>query len=197
MKKLKKILEPKGSSKAHPSEDMLARFIDGKLGIKDRSEVIEHLAVCSVCYEVVQHSLGDIDEERRRTRRVLFRVSPNRRIFALAASLVFFLLVSSGLWYKIGYLDQKRIDIVAEIAIDDEMRELFLEDQSLVWQGEKAERFAELLVKRGVKAATDVDMVRLAGIYDPYRAKSLTKNMETVKITIENGMAFVEIVQDN
>jgi|GEM_PF-5976673 len=56
-------LEPKGAppNNSHPSEEILALFIEGGLLGNERQAVIGHVLKCALCYEVVQETLGHLE----------------------------------------------------------------------------------------------------------------------------------------
>jgi len=192
MSKIKKILQPqKQSAGPHPDTDILASFLDGKLDSDARRDVVEHLVACPDCYEIAQQSLGDLDAEKANVKKKLTAGKRTRR-FAIAASLIFCLVVGSGLWLKVGFKPEKAGVMTASVEVDRQLRDFLLEDEDLVWTGEKADRFRQLLEQRGVELARS-DTVMLASLYDPYQAKGLKKVKELLVIHVEDGVVHIKI----
>ena len=191
MKKLKKILEPRGPVDGdHPDPPELAAFLDGRLSGAAREEVVRHLSLCRECYEVVQESLGDLETERAAVRRVV--MPGRRRWLAMAASVVLCLLVASGLYYYGGIFAPQQAALTASVELDNELTEMLLEDESLEWTGEKARRFVDLLTERGVEVAA-AKRVELVAAYDPYRPKDLKAKKEKLSIRVADDVIHVEI----
>ncbi len=196
MSKIKKILTSQAYPQTqHPVVEVLAQFIDGELPLEENQKVVEHLAACPDCYDIVQQSLGDLEAEKEAVKE---RLQPKSRskVYALAASLVFCLMVASGLWYKVGLQPDQVGVLTASVEVDSELRDMLLEDEELVWSGVKAERFMQLLEQRGVELGAS-DTVILAGLYDPYAAKGLTKEKEILVIRVEDGVVHIEITGED
>ena len=198
MSKLKKILEPQGRpADNHPSLEELAVFVDIRLENKRRNVIIEHLATCADCYDIVQQTLLDLEADKKQTVLKLQGEKPQsrNRYYALAASLVFLLVVASGLWFKAGFNPGQPLMYTASVELDTPLQDILLENDELVWSGDKARRFLRLLQQRGVELA-GAETVMVATLYDPYRSKGLVKVKEILLITVEDGVVQVVIEND-
>ena len=82
--------------------------------------------------------------------------------------------------------------ILASILMDPALQEVLLENEAVVWdKGERVERLASLLRSRGVEVK-GLERVELASPY--HASKDLFGPKETLKIRIEKGVAFLEVV---
>ncbi len=190
MSKLKKIVEPQGPApNDHPELEVLAAFTEAQLDPHHRQEVVAHLSSCKECYELVQQSLADLEKERQEVRQRL-QGGGGRKVFGLAASFIFCLLLASGVWLSGVFMPQQAQ--VVQMEIDEELRSMLLEDEALVWRGEKAERLVAMLGQRGIKGLTAAT-VRLDSLYDPYLSKSLSQKKEIVIIKVEEGVIYLQL----
>ncbi|MCP4104753.1 MAG: hypothetical protein GY749_04325 [Desulfobacteraceae bacterium] len=167
-----------------PLED-LARLAGGQADPKERIHCIRHLNRCPVCYEILQETLADLPDEAALP--VLSRWSANRRIYALAASILVIVLIG-GLYFK--YHIRQPPVLTASLVLDVDIKSVLTEDNTLEWEGDRAERVAVLLRNRGVQAGK----IRKVILASPYVAsKSLFGPDEILIIRIQGDTAYIEV----
>jgi hypothetical protein len=109
--------------------------------------------------------------------------------YALAVSFLLVLLIGGPLAIK--QWTKRSPVITASLDLDQELKDILLEDDTLKW--EKKERLNRLLAalkQRGI-VVKDLDMALLSKPY--YQTKSLFGPKEILHIRIENKVAYLEV----
>jgi len=170
-----------------PIED-IAGLIDGRLDSKKREQYIKHLNNCTRCYDLCEETISDLSNP-------LFKEKKNskwsgRFLYAMAASIIVAVMIGSGVY--INHMKGLNI-ITASINLDQQFKNIILENESLSWQEpERIERFALLLQAKGIKAES-LKGIKLKTRY--YQNKALFSPEEIMKVKIKNGVAYIEIVE--
>ncbi len=84
-----------------PSDEKIAAFLDSNLPKQERDALMDHMARCVVCREIMRESRltgDDVAESMARKRRVLMRFALP---LAAAAMVILFISVKSGFWMQI------------------------------------------------------------------------------------------------
>jgi len=166
----------------------LARLAEGAVDAAERRHLLGHLNRCQRCYQILQETLKDVSAET--TQKPGFVPWWRTRMFyALAASILLVLLIGGPLAIK-HWLQRPPV-ILASLDLDQGLKDILLEDDSLKW--EKKERVTRLLTalqQRGL-AVKDLNLVLLSKPY--YQKKSLFGPKEVLQIRIENKVAYLEV----
>ena len=187
---MQKIINP--SMTPEPDEHIgiedLARLADGVVGKEERQLFYRHLNHCQKCYEILQETLTDVSSE-------MFPQQPatpwwkTRKVFALAASIIFVFLI--GGYFVFNYGQQPSRLIVATLNLDQELKDILLENQLLRWEkGERVNRLVAALQQKGLQVKA-LNLVLLDKPY--YQKKSLFGPKEVLLIRIEKKVAYLEV----
>lgn len=82
--------EPKSIMK-HPSNKLLANFIDGKLDDEEREQMFEHLVLCDLCSDIVATTASQKTKNERLT---LSKLQVINTFMAMVASVLLFIFIS-------------------------------------------------------------------------------------------------------
>ena len=192
---INRILTPAAPSdeEAHIALEDLARLAEGRVDPEEKARYITHLNRCPDCYEILAGTLNDLSEESSKRPGWLASWS-GRPLYALAASLVLFFLIGGGLYYQ--YRATHPPIIVASLALDQELKNILLENDKVQWvKTARIARLAGLLRKKGVQVKT-LDRVQLARPYYSLPTKSLFRPKEILRIRIEKGVAYLEVAKE-
>jgi hypothetical protein len=175
-------------SEDHILIEDLARLAEGAVDTAERQQLIGHLNRCQRCYEILQETLADVSAETS--------MHPEsvpwwktRMFYALAVSILLVLLIGGPLAIK--HWTQRPAVIMASLDLDQGLKDILLEDDTLKW--EKKERLNRLLAalkQRGL-AVKDLNLVLLSKPY--YQKKSLFGPKEILHIRIDNKVAYLEV----
>ena len=191
---LKKTLRPTDSaeSKDHPDVEDFARLVEGTLDSTERERLLRHLNRCGKCYDIVQETLKDLSAAASG------QPAPTawwqrKSLYALAASIIMIFIIGGQLVYK--FRTQQTPITVAKITLDQELKDILLEDSALKWNNAKRmERLISALHKKGVQLA-QFNRVVLSRPY--YQTKSLFGPEETLHIRVEDDVAYLEVKEGN
>ena len=191
---LNKILRPTDSmeSETHPDLEDIALLAEGRLNDAERKHLLGHLNRCGQCYEILQETLKDVSPETSG------QPAPTawwkrKSLYALAASIILVFIFSGQLINK--FWTQPTPITAARIILDQELKDILLEDSALQWKNAKRiERLISALHKKGIQV-TGFKRVILSRPY--YQTKSLFGPAETLHIRIENDVAYLEIKESN
>jgi hypothetical protein len=179
--------EEGASEEGHVPVEDLARLADGRVDGQEREGLIRHVNRCARCYEVLSSTLAELSIAQRRS-----RWFERRRVFALAASFILVVLLGGRLLYR--YYERGPQVIRASILLDQGLRDLLLEDESLTWtKGERVDRLSALLQDRGVKVK-GLQRVELSAPY--LQSKAFFGPKETLRIRVEEGVAYLEVIKE-
>lgn len=188
---MKKIAAPEqlpDAGKHIPLED-IARLAEGTIEGSLREKLFFHLNRCPDCSSILQETLRDMASDA-------VHQSPSAgrwyrmKLYAVAASIIFAVFAGGG-YYKY-YLVRHGL-VNASVALDDDFRDLLVEDSSLSFSGSRAARFADLLSRQGVQVK-GLQKVVLSKAYAATKSSSFFHKKESLKIRIEGGIAYVEVV---
>lgn len=187
---MQKIINPsmEPASEEHIEIEDLARLADGAVDREERQHFIRHLNRCQRCYETLQETLTDVFEESS-----LQPLSApwwrSRLVYALAASIILVFLIGGSL--VLHYRDQRPPFIVATLNLDQELKDILLENQVLRWEkGERINRLVATLQQKGLQVKT-LNLVLLTKPY--YQKKSLFGPKEVLHIRVEKKVAYLEV----
>lgn len=171
----------------HMSDEDLACLADGRASAEKRREVLSHLSNCGRCYEIFKETLKDVSIDTSPESQRVKRFSSYQ--YGIAASIIFVLIVAGGLFYKM----QTPQMLTASVVLDEQLKTLILESDEKAWSKEHALRLASLLEDRGIKEIKIRKVVMVAA-YQP--SKDFFAPKEILKIRIENGVAYLEVVEE-
>jgi len=189
-KLLNKTLKPTDSveSKTHADLEDLARLVEGTLDSAERKRLLRHLNRCGKCYEILQETLKDVSNETSG------KPAPTawwkrKSVYALAASILIVFIIGGQLAYK--FRTQQSPVISAKLTIDQELKDILLEDNVLQWKSvERIQRLISALHKKGLQVK-QLNLVVLSRPY--YQTKSLFGPEEILHIRVENNVAYLEV----
>ncbi len=189
-KLLNKTLKPNDSaeSKTHADLEDLARLVEGTLDSAKRKRLIRHLNRCGKCYEILQETLKDVSDETSG------KPAPTawwkrKSVYALAASIIMIFIIGGQLVFK--YRTQQSPVISAKLTLDQELKDILLEDNALQWKNvERIERLISALHKKKLQVK-QFNLVVLSKPY--YQTKSLFGPEEILHIRIENNVVYLEV----
>jgi|GEM_PF-1143013 len=174
----------------HLSEADLARLAEGQVETGEREELLAHVSTCPRCHQVLAETVRDLDAARaarQKAGRGLVRTP-----YALAASLILALVIGGGVLFQQLFLSPEMM--TAMLTMDPELKQVLLQDESLTWtDSQRIARLAVLLQQRGVKVK-GLEKVVLARPYTP--SKSFLGPEEKLKIRIEKGVAYLEVIEE-
>ncbi len=187
---LYKALKPTAIAESGTHADMedLAKLIEGRLGGDERKNLLRHLNRCGQCYEILQETMKDIyaapSEEP-----TPIPWWKTKSAYALAASVMLLILVGGPLVYQ--FQTRQSLSTSAKLILDQELKEILLEDDTLQWNNEKRiKRFISALRQKGYRLKS-FDRVVLAKPY--YQTKSIFGPEEILNIRVDDGVAYVEV----
>ena len=172
----------------HAGMEDLASLVEGKLGGNERENLLRHLNQCGQCYEILQATMRDVQDAPSAgpAPRPWWKT---KSVYALAASIVFLILVGGPLVYQ--FQTRHALTATAELMLDQELKDILLEDDTLQWQSRRRiERFISLLHRKGYTLKT-FNRVVLARPY--YQTKSIFGPEEVLHIRIDDGVAYLEV----
>ena len=112
-----------------------------------------------------------------------------RTAYALAASIILVLLIGGPLVFK--YWTQRSQVILATLDLDQELKDILLEDDALQWgKGDRINRLVAVLQQKGLRVK-ELKRVVLSKPY--YQKKSLFGPKEILHIRIEDKVAYMEV----
>lgn len=177
---------------AHVALENLARLAEGRVDRKERVQYLRHLNRCPDCYETLAETLHDLSRES--SKRPGWLALAGRPFYALAASLLLFVLIGGGVYYQ--YQARPPRIIVASLVLDQELKDILLENDKIQWvKAARVDRLAGLLRQKGVEIKT-LDRVQLARPYYSIPTKSLFSPKEILRVRIEKGAAYLEVVKE-
>ena len=188
-----KALTPTDTAETGPHADMedLALLVEGKLGGDERENLLRHLNQCGQCFEILQSTMKDVQDAPSAEPTPLAWWK-TKSAYALAASIVFLILVGGPLVYQ--FQTRQTLTATAALILDQELKDILLEDDSLQWHSDKRiKRFLSVLHRKGypVKA---FDRVVLAKPY--YQTKSILGPKEILHIRVDDGVAYLEVKEN-
>jgi hypothetical protein len=187
---LHKTLTPNDPTELGPHVGLedLACLIDGRLGGDERKDLLRHLNACGQCYRILQETMKDTQAAPSRKKTPLFRWK-RKSVYALAASIALLVLIGGPLFYK--FQSGQNLITSAELILDNDLREILLEDDTLEWSGSRRiTRLMSALQKKGYHLKS-FDRVVLANPY--YQVKSIFGPEEILHIRIDGNVAYLEI----
>jgi hypothetical protein len=190
---INKSLEPTVSpeSERHIDIEDLARLAEGNVTGVERNEFTHHINRCPRCYEILQQTLYDIGHAK---------AAPDaagpwwktKTFYALAASIILLFMIGAQLGYRY-WIQQPRV-LAARLDLDQELRDILMEDNALQWSSEpRLNRLRAALQKKGLR----FKKLNLAVLTEPYyQKKSLFGPKEVLHVRIENGIAYLEVREE-
>ena len=185
-KSIKPMIGPQ--SQGHIDIEDLARLIDGEVDTAERQRQMHHLNRCPKCYEIFQATLnsGLADNFAQPPLSSWWK---SKMTYAIAASIILVLLIGGQLVLK--YSDPRPQVILATLNLDQELKDILLENDALQWQkGARIDRLVKIFQQKGLQVK-ELNLVVLAKPY--YQKKSLFGPKETLHIRIENNVAYLEV----
>jgi hypothetical protein len=190
---MQKIINPstEPGSEEHIEIEDLARLADGAVDNEERKRFIRHLNRCKKCYEILQETLTDASADSSAPSRVPWWKS--KMAYALAASILVLCLIGGYLVFS--YRHQRPPMIVATLNLDQELKDILMENQVLRWEkGERLNRLVAVLQNKGLPVKA-LDLVVLAKPY--YQKKSLFGPKEVLHIRIDEKVAYLQVKEIN
>ena len=179
-------------SQDHIDIEDLARLIDGSTNPAERQGLMYHLNRCPRCYEILQETLNDVFDDSS-VQPSSFSWWRTRMAYALAASIFLVLLI--GGQFVLKYWNQRPQVILATLNLDQELKDILLENDALRWQkGERVTRLVTAFQHKGLQVK-ELNLVVLSKPY--YQKKSLFGPKEILHIRIENKTAYLEVKEKN
>ena len=175
-------------SEDHILIEDLARLAEGAVDAAERQHLIGHLNRCQRCYQILQETLKDVsaDTSKQPGSVPWWRT---RMFYALAVSILLVLLIGGPLAIK--HWTQRPPVILASLDLDQELKDILLEDDALKWEKkERVNRLLTALQQRGLEVK-DLNLVLLSKPY--YQKKSLFGPKEVLHIRIDNKVAYLEV----
>ena len=189
---LNKILKPTepAESQHHADIEDLALLVEGRLAAAERKRTIRHLNRCGKCYDILQQTLRDVPAATNAKPDPLVWWK-RKSIYAVAASIVLIFFIGGQL--SDNYRTQPSRVISANLMLDQELKEILLENNALQWENTaRIERLISALSNKGFKVK-QINRVVLSRPY--YQTKSLFGPKEILHIRIENKVAYLEVKQ--
>jgi hypothetical protein len=187
---IQKIINPsmEPESEKHIEIEDLARLADGAVDKEERQLFIRHLNRCRRCYEILQETLKDVSAESS-PQPLSAPWWKTRMVYALAASIILVVLIGGHL--VLNYRHQRPPVIVATLNLDQELKDILLENQVLRWEkGDRLNRLVAALQQKGLQVKA-LNLVLLTKPY--YQKKSLFGPKEVLHIRIEKKVAYLEV----
>ena len=189
-KTLNPSVEPESEDHLHIED--LARLAEGAVDVAERQHLIAHLNRCQRCYQILQETLVDVSADAS-VQPVSVPWWKTRMFYALAVSILLILLIGGPLAIK--YWTQPPAIIMASLDLDQGLKDILLEDDTLKWgKKERLNRLLAALKQRGL-AVKELDLVLLSKPY--YQKKSLFGPKEVLHIRIDDKVAYLEVKEKN
>jgi hypothetical protein len=184
---LNKILKPTDSakSKRHADLEDLALIVEGRLAGAERKRILRHLNRCGKCYEILQETLKDVSAATNAKPDPVIWWK-RKSVYAVAASIILIFFIGGQLIDK--YRTQPSRIISAKLTLDQELKEILLENNALQWKN--AVRLNSALSKKGFQLK-HFDRVVLSKPY--YQTKSLFGPREILHIRIDDNVAYLDV----
>ena len=187
-KSLEPIQSPDFDSDDHIGIENLARLADGTVSRAENERFTRHLNHCQRCYDILQETIKDLSLDKS-VQTGTYPLWKRKTLYALAASVILVLLVGGQLVFK--YWFQHPQVISAAVALDQELKDILMEDDALRWEkGARLDRLVAALHKKGHEF-NDLNLVVLTRPY--YQKKSLFGPKEILHIRVENKVAYLEV----
>ena len=179
-------------SEDHILTEDLARLAEGAVDAAERQHFIGHLNRCRRCYQILQETLEDLSAETSMPA-VAIPWWRTRIFYALAVSIVLALIIGGPLAIK--HWTQGPPVILASLDLDQELKDILLENNVPKWENkERVNRLLTALQQRGL-GVKDLNLVLLSKPY--YQKKSLFGPKEVLHIRIDNGVAYLEVKEND
>ena len=175
-------------SEDHIFIEDLARLAEGAVDGAERRQLLGHLNRCQRCYQILQETLEDVSAETSLQPGVVpwWR---RKMFYALAVSIFLIFIIGGPLAIK--YWIQRPAVVLASLELDQGLKDILLEDDSLKWENkERVNRLLTALQQRGL-AVKYLSLVLLSKPY--YQKKSLFGPKEILHIRIDNQVAYLEV----
>jgi hypothetical protein len=172
----------------HIAVEDLARLADGTVGKAERQHFMRHINRCQRCFEILEGTLADLatDTSEQPTSSSWWKA---RTAYALAASIILAFLIGGQFVFK--YWSQHPQVILATLNLDQELKDILLEDDALQWgKGNRMNRLMAALDQKGLQVK-ELNLVVLSKPY--YQKKSLFGPKEVLQIRIENKVAYLQV----
>jgi hypothetical protein len=179
-------------SENHPALEDIARLAEGSVRKNERDQLIHHINRCPGCYEILQQTLQDLSlaEPEQTVRHPWWKT---QKVYALAAAILLIFIISGQLGLKYWYRHPQVI--TAALDLDRKLKDVLLEDNALRWEkGARLSRLETVLREKGL-AVKELNSAVLAKPY--YQKKSLFGPKEVLHIRIEQGVAYLEVKENN
>lgn len=191
--RVKTILRPTGQDRRrvsgempdeHPSDDTIARLVDGDLSHEELSQVLKHINCCPMCYDVYVEALRQNSDAATRSNRKKFNFWTK---YAIAAS--FLLCISLG---AIFYILHDNNHIRMNIVLDENLREEILKI------GTKQEMASQSLLSSLREHGVPVDGVHEVVMLEPYMpTKDFLDSKERLEVSIVDKVVYLKVSCDN
>lgn len=170
-----------------PPED-LVRLAEGKVDPTEREALLRHVNRCADCHETLKETLIDLSHEQD-LRQPWWA---NKRLYALAASIVLMVLIGGHFFLQDPNSPPEMI--LASLTLDRDLRDALLAGGGGQWtKGDRVQQLSALLIRKGVQ----VERFKGVVLKEPYfQSKNLFGPEETLKIKIEDGVAYLEVVRE-
>jgi hypothetical protein len=175
----------------HIPEEQMAALAEGKLDAETRRPLVAHLNRCRECYTVFEAILTDVERDMGEGITTPGRRGIGGKTYAVAASVVIFIM--AGVLYHSFQQGMTSHVLEANLIVDNPLRGILMEDSAVRWESsDRVDRLAGLLRARGV----DVGKLNIVVLAKPYYpAKSILPPKETLNIRIEEGVAYLMVVE--
>ncbi len=172
----------------HIPLENLAQLIDGEVDQKEREDYISHLNTCKECYELLTETLKGMPEDDFKKKKE--SIWSGRTIYAIAASIILVFIIGGNFFLNLNRPSQL---MVASITLDQDLKDILLENQSLEWKRQdRIDRLTAMLRSKGVKIE-ELNQVVLDSPY--FQSKDPFSKPEILKIKIEKGVAYLVVIQ--
>ena len=185
-----KALTPTDTAESDPHADPgdLASLVEGQLHGDERENLLRHLNRCGPCYEILQATMKDVQDEPSAEPAPLPWWKA-KSVYALAASVIFLILVVGPLVYQ--FQTRHSLTATADLILDQELKDILLENDRLQWHSDtRIKRLISVLDRKGY-ALKAFNSVVLAKPY--YQTKSILGPKEVLHIRIDDGVAYLEV----
>ena len=184
------ILKPidPAESKHHADLEDLSLLVEGRLAGIERKRILRHLNRCGKCYEILQETLRDVPAATKANPDPLVWWK-RKSVYAVAASIILIFMIGGQLIDK--YRAQPYRVISAKLTLDQELKEILLENNDLHWENAaRVKRLVTAFNKKGLQLK-QFNHVVLSKPY--YQTKSLFGPKEILHIRIEDNVAYLEV----
>ncbi len=172
----------------HIPLENLAQLIDGEVDQKERDGYINHLNTCEECYELLTETLKGMPEKDLKKKKD--SIWSGRTIYAIAASIILVCIIGGNFFLNLNRPPQL---LVASITLDQDLKDILLENESIVWEKEeRIDRLTAMLRSKGVKIE-ELNRVELDSPY--FQGKDPFGKNEILKNRVEKGVAYLVVIQ--